>query len=178
MLGNVEIVAHERDNSEYEITDLDHYYEFTGGLARSVQEKRGTKPTMLIVDTTEEEVAVEDIQACIERATRTRVLNPKWLEGMLNHDFHGAQHVKERVENLIGFAATTGKVQSWVFETVADKLVFNETMRRKLQANNKYATVKIGELLIESERRGYWQTDEKKVKTLRELVLEMEGELE
>jgi cobaltochelatase CobN len=178
MFNRLDLISQERDNSEYEITDLDHYYEFVGGLARSVQEKRGEKPTVMIVDTTEEDIVVEDIQISIERATRTRILNPKWLDGMLKHDFHGAQQVKTRVENLIGLAATTGKVGSWVFDSVADRLIFNQEMRRKLEENNRFATVKIGELLIESERRGYWKADESRSKQLRELVLKLEGQLE
>lgn len=178
LLKLVDVVTQERDNSEYEVTDLDHYYEFLGGLSRSVQEKKGERAEILVVDSTEEDVVVEDLKVSIERATRTRLLNPRWIEGMLKHDFHGAKKVKDRVEYLLAFAATTGKVENWVFDEVADKLVFDERTRKKLQQNNPYATMKMCELLLEAEKRGYWNVEEEKLKKLRSIILNMESELE
>jgi cobaltochelatase CobN len=178
ILKSVDIVAQERDNTEYEVTDLDHYYEFLGGLSRTVQDKKGEKAEILVVDTTEEDVMVEDLQVTIERASRTRTLNPKWIDGMLEHDFHGTKKIKDRVEHLLGFAATTGKVENWVFDEVGERLIFDEKMRRRLLENNPYATLKICELLVETERRGYWQIDEARLKELRNIILKMESDIE
>jgi cobaltochelatase CobN len=163
-LKTVDVITQERDGTEYEVTDLDHYYEFLGGLSRTVQDKKGEKAEVLVTDSTEEDVVVEDLKIVIERATRTRTLNPQWIEGMLKHDFHGTKKIKDRIEYLLGLTATTGKVENWIFDEVADKLVFNEEMRKKLQLNNPYAAIKISELLIESERRGYWKAEEEKLK--------------
>lgn len=178
ILKSIDIVTQERDNTEYEVTDLDHYYEFLGGLSRTVKDKKGEETEILVVDTTEEDVVVEDLKFVIERATRTRTLNPQWLEGMLKHDFHGTKKIKDRLENLLGFAATTGKVESWVFNEVADSLIFNEEMRKKLQSNNSYAAMKICELLVESKKRGYWEIDEEKLKDLRDIILGLESDIE
>ena len=178
MLRSIDIVTQERDNTEYEVIDLDHYYEFLGGLSRTVQEKKGQKADTLVIDSTEEEVVVEDLKDSIERAVRTRLLNPVWLEGMLKHDFHGAKKIKDRLEYLLGFAATTAKVENWIFEEVVDKLIFNDEMRKKLFQNNPYATIKISELLIEAEKRGYWKTEKEKLTQLQSIVLKMEGEIE
>ena len=149
-----------------------------GGLSRTVQDKKGEKADVLVIDSTEEDVAVEDLKIAIERATRTRLLNPRWIQGLLKHDFHGAKKIKDRVEYLLGFAATTEKVENWVFDEVADRLVFDEEMGEKLQLNNPYATIKISELLIESERRGYWKVEKEKLRRLRDIILNMEGEVE
>jgi len=178
ILKTIDIVTQERDNTEYEVTDLDHYYEFLGGLSRTVQDKRGEKAEVMVIDSTEEDVVVEDLKIAIERATRTRTLNPLWIEGMLKHEFHGAKKIKDRVEYLLAFAATTGKVENWIFDEVADRLIFNEEMRKRLQANNPYATMRIAELLVEAERRGYWKVEEEKLRSLRNLVLNMESEIE
>lgn len=177
-LKTVDIVTQERDNTEYEVTDLDHYYEFLGGLSRSVQDKKGEKADIQVIDSTEEDVVVEDLKIVIERATRTRTLNPLWIEGMLKHDFHGAKKIKDRVEYLLAFAATTGKVENWIFDEVANRLIFDEEMREKLQQNNPYAALKIGELLIESEKRGYWKAEKEKLKQLQNIILNMEGDIE
>ncbi len=178
VLKSVEAIAQERDNNEYEVTDLDHYYEFMGGLSGSVKRISGREADLMVIDTTEEEVTVEDIKITIERASRTRLFNPAWLDGMLRHDFHGSKKIKDRVEYLMGFAATTGKVESWLFDEVGDRLIFDDAMRQRLQQNNPYAALEIGELLMETERRGYWKADPQKIEKLRNLIAIMEGEVE
>jgi cobaltochelatase CobN len=179
LMSSVDMVTQERDSVEYDITDLDHYYEFLGGLSRAVQDKRdGQRADVLVVDQTEGEPEVSELKTALERGTRSRTLNPRWVEGMLKHDFHGAKKVKDRVEYLLGFAATTGSVDSWVFDEVADRLVLDEDMLEKLQKNNPYAAKQMAETLIESEHRGYWDADEERLKKLRNLVLSMESDVE
>ncbi|GAB6056620.1 hypothetical protein JCM15415_19360 [Methanobacterium movens] len=97
---------------------------------------------------------------------------------MLNHDFHGTKKIKDNVEHLLGFSATTKKVDNWVYDNVADKLIFDEEMRKKLQENNPYATIKMWELLMETQSRGYWEADEEKIKKLKEIVMNLESEVE
>ena len=50
---------------EYELTDLDHYYEFYGGLSKAVENQKGEKPVMLVADTVGEDVKVQDIQEAL-----------------------------------------------------------------------------------------------------------------
>lgn len=149
-----------------------------GGLARTIESARGEKVDILVVDSTEEEVHVEGLSQTIQRASRTRLLNPSWIDGMLKHEFHGAQKVQDSLEYLMGFAATTGQVENWLFDEAADKLLFDEEMRERIQENNPYAAVKMGEILLETERRGYWEADEDKIKELRDLVVNMDAEVE
>ncbi|MEM4525339.1 MAG: cobaltochelatase subunit CobN [Methanothermobacter sp.] len=178
LLARVDIVTQERDNIEYEVTDLDHYYEFLGGLSSSVKALKGEEASIKVIDSTEEEIYVEDLEKTIERAARTRILNPKWLNGMLKHDFHGAKHIKDRIENLLGFSATTQKVENWVYENVADRLILDPQMRKRLLENNPFATIEIGEILLETERRGYWKTSKEKIQKIKEIILSIEYELE
>lgn len=178
LVSQIGVISQERDNTEYEFTDLDHYYEFFGGLARSVKEKRGEYPEQWVVDTTEESLEIEDVEKVIDRATRTRTLNPKWLDGMLSHDFHGAQKVAQRVEYLIGLQATTGKVKEWLFDRAAETLLFDEQMRRRLTENNRYATLELAERMLEAHDRGYWEGSPEKLEKLKSIILDMEAWLE
>ena len=177
LLRLIDMVTQERDNTEYEVTDLDHYYEFLGGLSRTVQEKKGAKAEILVIDSTEEDVVVEDLKLAIERALRTRMLNPKWIEGMLKSNFHGGKKIKDTVEYLLGFAATTGKVENWIFEEIANKFIFDEEIRNRLYENNPYATIKIAELLLESAKRGYWKAEEEKVDRVLSFIVTAEEEI-
>ncbi len=58
-----------------------------GGLSRSLQRMTGRQKDFIVIDSTEEEVEVEDLKASIERASRTRLFNPVWLDGMLKDEF-------------------------------------------------------------------------------------------
>lgn len=177
-LSRIDLVSQVRDSHDREIIDLDHYYEFFGGLSRAVQKERGAAPEMLISDTTGEIVQTEDVQDVIARGARTRLLNPKWTDAMLEHDFHGAQQVADRVENILGLAATTHAVESWIWSEIANLYIFDRKMLENLARNNRYAAAEVTQRLLEAQRRGYWQATEEEKERLREASMEIEGQIE
>jgi len=176
--SKVEVVSQVRDFTDFEITDLDHYYEFSGGLSTAVKKISGKRPEMLISDTTREIIKTEDIKDAIERGVRTRTVNPKWIDAMLEHGYDGALNIEDRVEYILGLAATTEKVANWVWDEVAERIVFNEEVRRKMEEANPWAMEDIMKHLLEAERRGYWETTEEELDRLKNLYLELEGWIE
>ena len=174
----VDIVSQLRSSNEYEITDLDHYFEYFGGLSKSVERARGTKAKMYITDTAGKELYTETVDKSIARGIRTRVLNPKWIDGMLAHETHGAQQISDRFENLMGLAATTGSVDEWIFNELDAKYVEDEVMRRRMTENNPHAYMKILEQMMEYSDRGYWDATEEQLERIRNCYLELENDLE
>jgi cobaltochelatase CobN len=132
----------------------------------------------MISDTTKEVIKTEDVGDVIVRGTRTRLLNPKWIDGMLEHKYHGAQQIADRLENTLGLAATTNAVPNWIWSSIAERFVFDEKMRRRLEENNKFAAVEIMERLFETEKRGYWDATEEEMEKMKRAYLEMEGDVE
>ena len=177
-LKSVEIVSQVRDNNEYEITDLDHYYEFFGGLAKSVEMVRGQKAVMLITDTTGAVPVTETAEKAVAKGIRTRVLNPKWIDGMLAHKYHGAQKIADRFENVMGLAATTGAVEQWIYNDLCAKYAQDGEMRRRMAENNPYAYMDILEQMEEYSRRGYWNADKEQLEAIRQAYLETENRIE
>jgi cobaltochelatase CobN len=177
-LKSVDIVSQIRSNHEYEITDLDHYYEFFGGLAKSVEMAKGRKASMYITDTTGEAIVAEGVEKAIGRGIRTRVLNPKWIDGMLAHKYHGVQKIAERFENVMGLAATTNSVEPWIYDDLHTRYIEDEEMRRRLKENNPHAYLAIIEQMMEYHRRGYWEATEEQLEKLKEVFLELEGDIE
>jgi len=177
-LARVNLVSQVRDTHDREIVDLDHYFEYFGGLSNAVRTARGERPEMLISDTTGEAIQTEDVRDAVTRGVRTRLLNPKWIDGMLKHDFHGAQQVAERLENVLGLAATTHSVDNWIWSSIADRYIFDEEVRERLIENNRFAAVEIAERLLEAEKRGYWDATEEEMEKLRDAYLQMEGDIE
>ena len=44
--------------------------------------------------------------------TRTRALNPKWYEALLEHGYEGVRQIEAHVTNTLGWSATTGQVSA------------------------------------------------------------------
>lgn len=177
-LSDVELVSQVRSDADYEITDLDHYYEFAGGLQRAARTAGSTEVESLILDTTGENVYADTYAESAARGVRTRILNPKWIDGQLRHPFHGGQQIASRMENLVGLAATADCIPSETFSQVDETYVSNPEMRKRMQDNNRYAYLDTMERLMEADRRGYWDATPEQRKELQEVYLETEGEIE
>ncbi|MTW84366.1 magnesium chelatase [Virgibacillus dakarensis] len=173
-----DIVSQLRANHEYEVTDLDDYYNFFGGLAKSIETAKGQSAAIYITDTTQKTPRTEGAKTAINRGVRTRLLNPKWIEGLLDHPYHGVQHIAKHTENLLGLAATTNEVDNWVFSAVHEAYVENAERQKGMRAANPHAYHHLVETLIEISERGYWQPSEAELASLKEAYLEAEGEME
>ncbi len=178
LLSKVEMISQVQDTYEYDITDLDHYYEFFGGFAKAVENIRGEKPQLLTTNTATEAIRTEQAHHAISRGAVTRTLNPKWIDAMLEHEYHGAQKIADRVQYLVGLSATTGAVDQRVWEETAQTLIFDEQMRRRLEENNRFAAQEITRRLFEAEKRNYWTPTEEEAQQLMELLMNYEEDLE
>ena len=178
LLSMVDVVAQVRDTVNYEVTDLDHYYEFLGGLARSVEDVKGEKPLVLVADTTRERVKVEDAASAIRRGVVTRLTNPKWLDSMLESGYNGAAKIADRVEYLLGLAATVGGVEDWMWNLAAQNIVFDEERKERMKAENPWAFMKTISRLLEANKRGYWKAEKETIERLEEEYMATELILE
>ena len=102
------------------------------------------------VRTLSEQVALE---------TRTRMLNPKWYEGMLEHGYEGVRQIEAHVTNTMGWSATTGQVQPWVYQKLTETFVLDASMRERLSRLNPTASAKVARRLIEASERRFWSPD-------------------
>ena len=167
-----------RSSRDYEMTDLDHFYEFFGGLSRSVESRGGKKPAMLVSDTYQGRVRTEKIEEAVRRGAWTRLLNPVWIEGVLKDPYGGSGEIADRLENLLGLSATTGAVDNEIYTAACDKILLNEDIRHRIRESNPYALLEMIERLFETQSRGYWDVDDERLEKLKELYMELEGEIE
>ena len=177
-LKRVDLVSQVRSSSDYTITDLDHYYEFFGGLAKSVETVKGVPPVMLFTDSSTEVIYTDDAKKAIGLGVRTRLLNPEYIDGMLKHKVHGAQQIGNQVTNLIGLAATTASVESWIFDDIKHTFLDNQDIYERLKENNRFAALDIIKRLLEAQKRDYWDADEKTLEELTDMYMELEGDIE
>jgi magnesium chelatase subunit H len=106
------------------------------------------------------------------------MLNPKWYEGMLEHGYEGVRQIETHVTNTMGWSATTGEVEPWVYQQLAQTYILDPQMRERLAALNPTASAKVANRLIEAHERQYWQPDEATLAALRHAGDELEDRLE
>ena len=122
-----------------------------------------------VVRTLNEQVALE---------TRTRMLNPKWHESMLQHGYEGVRQIEAHLTNTMGWSATTGQVQPWVYQQLAQTFMLDPAMRERLAQLNPTASAKVAHRLLEASRRQYWQPDAETMSALQKAGEELEDRLE
>jgi len=140
--------------------------------------KGGKTPPVYIGDQTKGDGAVRSLREQVSLETRTRMLNPKWYEGMLEHGYEGVRQIEVHVTNTMGWSATTGQVQPWVYKQLTETFLLDPAMRERLAKLNPTASARMANRLIEASDRNYWQPDADTLEALRRASDELEDRLE
>ncbi|MCH7543039.1 MAG: cobaltochelatase subunit CobN, partial [Proteobacteria bacterium] len=93
----------------------------------------------------------------IARVVRARVVNPKWIGGVMRHGYKGAFEMAATVDYLFAFAATAKAVKDHHFDAVFDAYIQDDKVRAFLKDNNPAALADIGARLLEAQERGLWR---------------------
>ena len=157
-LGQVEAVVQNQDNREHDLLDSDDYYQFEGGAAAAVEMLQGTKRPVYHNDHSRpERPVIRTLEDEIGRVVRSRVVNPKWIEGVKRHGYKGAFEIAATVDYLFAFAATTGAVRDHHFDLVAAAILEDDATRDFIEAVNAPALADIADRLCEAIDRGLWR---------------------
>ena len=126
MLANVDLAYQNLDSVELGVTSIDHYFDSLGGMGRAAARARGGRVAPIYIsDQTRGDGKVRSLGEQVALETRTRVLNPKWYEGMLQHGYEGVRQIEAHVTNTVGWSATTGQVDPWVYERITQTFVLD-----------------------------------------------------
>ena len=140
--------------------------------------KGGIGAPVYIADHTQGTGTIRTLAEQVSLETRTRTLNPKWFEGMLAHGYEGVRQIEAHVTNTMGWSATTGEVQPWVYQHITQTFILDPAMRERLAKLNPTASTKVANRLLEASERKYWQPDEQMLAALRAAGEELEDRLE
>jgi magnesium chelatase subunit H len=178
-LANVQLTYQNLDSLELGVTTVDNYFDTLGGITQAVKRARGGEtPPVYIGDQTKGDGAVRSLKEQVALETRTRMLNPKWYEGMLESGYEGVRQIEVHVTNAMGWSATTGQVQPWVYEKLSETFMLDPAMRERLAKLNPTASARVASRLLEASDRKYWQPDPEVLKALRQASEELEDRLE
>lgn len=166
------------DSSEVGITDVDHYFEYLGGFTSVVERTRGRRPTALVADTTTARAKVRTLEATIRLEARTKLLNPKWFEGMLGHGYQGVEEIRKRLDYTFGFSATAEAVDGWVYRSVYSTYVADVEVSERMRRLNVHAYAGLVRRLTEANDRGFWDAETEERRTMDQLSEDLEDQLE
>jgi cobaltochelatase CobN len=179
-LKEMQIVLHNQDNREHDILDSDDYYQFQGGLTVAVRSVTGQNPQTYFGDNSlPEKPKVRQLREEIAKVYRSRVINPKWIAGVMRHGYKGAFEIAATVDYLFAYDATANCVEDYMYEGVANAYIFDEKVQDFIQQKNPWALRDMAERLLEAKERGLWQNaPDSMISGLRNMVLEAEGIIE
>ncbi|MES2989972.1 MAG: magnesium chelatase subunit H [Pseudomonadota bacterium] len=188
VLAGVQLAYQNLDSVELGVTTIDTYFDTLGGISRAVQRAKSQRDgagaavaPVYIGDQTRDANGGGTVRTLTEQValeTRTRMLNPKWYEGMLKHGYEGVRQIEVHVTNTMGWSATTGLVQPWVYEQLSETFMLDPEMRDRLAKLNPTASARVANRLLEASDRKFWNPDATMLAALRRAGEELEDRLE
>ncbi len=156
-IRHVEAIVQNQDNREHDLLDSDDYYQFEGGAFAAVASLQGRERPVYHNDLSRpERPVIRTLEEEISRVVRSRVVNPKWIKGVMRHGYKGAFEIAATIDYLFAFAATTGAVRNHHFDLVYDACLDDDQVRGFLSEHNQPALREIAERLNEALDRNLW----------------------
>lgn len=178
VMKTADVTFQNLDSAEISLTDVSHYFDSDPtNLIKGLRDD-GKAPTSYIADTTTANAQVRSLSETIRLDSRTKLLNPKWYEGMLNSGYEGVREVAKRLNFTLGWSATSGQVDNFVYEEANETFINDPEMRKRLMELNPHSFRRIVGTLLEVHGRGYWETSDANIEQLQELYQEVEDRIE
>ncbi|KER09684.1 MAG: hypothetical protein HY22_10090 [[Candidatus Thermochlorobacteriaceae] bacterium GBChlB] len=178
LMAKVDRISQEIDSVEYGLTDHQHYFAESGAMRQAIAKRGGKQVQVNYIESYTADTSVRSLESTLRLEARTKLLNPKWHEGMLKHGQSGAAEISARFTYLLGWSATTKAVDKWVFDEATKTFVLDKHMRERLQQLNPEALKNIAGRLLEAAGRGLWQADTDTLTQLRDIYADLEDRLE
>ncbi len=178
-LKNVDLAYQNLESVELGVTTVDHYFDTLGGIASAVKRAKGGGDTPVYIgDQTRGNAKVRTLKDQVELESRSRSLNPKFYEPLLNHGHEGVRQIEAHITNTVGWSATTGVVDPWVYQKFSETFVLDEEMRQRLADLNPQASMRMANRLLEASDRDYWTPDAETLAALQDAADAIEDQLE
>ncbi len=178
VMKTADVTFQNLDSSEISLTDVSHYFDSDPtNLIKNLRDD-GKAPNSYIADTTTANAQVRSLSETIRLDSRTKLLNPKWYEGMLKSGYEGVREVSNRLNYTLGWSATSGQVDNFVYEESNETFINDPEMRKRLMELNPHSFRRIVGTLLEVNGRGYWDTSEENIQQLKDLYQEVEDKIE
>ncbi|PNH11098.1 Magnesium-chelatase subunit ChlH, chloroplastic [Tetrabaena socialis] len=177
-MKTVDVTFQNLDSSEISLTDVSHYFDSDPTKLVASLRNDGRSPNAYIADTTTANAQVRTLGETVRLDARTKLLNPKWYEGMLGSGYEGVREIQKRLTNTMGWSATSGMVDNWVYDEANSTFIEDPAMAERLMATNPNSFRKLVATFLEANGRGYWDAKPEQLERLRQLYMDVEDKIE
>jgi cobaltochelatase CobN len=178
-LSKLSLTVKNDSSREYDILSCDDWYDFHGGMINAAKTLSGKTPRSYCGDSSDpERLKIRNTAEETCHVFRSRLLNPKFIEGLKKQGYQGAAELSRATDFVLGWDATVEVVEDWMWENLANKYVLDKDMQKWLEEVNPYALQNMTERLLEAIERGLWKASEEMKKELQQLYLQIEGLIE
>lgn len=178
-LASVGMTIKNESTVETDMLSSDDYFSYHGGLIACVKSNSGNMPIAITGHSDDpERPCVRDTAKETARIMRSRVLNPKWLEGLKRHGFKGAQEISKSIDSFFGWDASAEVAEDWMYEQIASDFLFDQDTKEWIEKVNPGVLHDVAGKLLEANKRGMWSAKEETRSKLQNLYLDTEGLLE
>ncbi len=178
-LSDISLVIKNEDSREYDLFSSDDFNAYFGGFVAAVKAVSGSYPRAYSGDASDpERVKYRSLQQETKHIFRSKILNPKWMEGLMRHGYKGAGDLSRAVDISFHWDATSDVIEDWMYDALSEKYALDEKMQKWFKEVNPYALQNITERLLEAANRGMWNVSEEMKKRLEDTYLDIEGDIE
>ena len=173
------VAVKNESSREFDLLDGDDFYNYFGGMVAAITTHSGSQKPAYIPSTADvDHIETLTLHEEMSRVMRAKIDNPKWVEGLKKHGYRGASQISGMVDYAFGWDATTGVVDEWMYDSIAERYAFDEQTAFWMREVNPWALHNVAERLLEAHQRGMWNASDDKVGKLRDICLEMEAVME
>jgi cobaltochelatase CobN len=171
-LSGTDAAVFSRSSNLRGLLDLDHPFEYLGGISLAVRSIDGASPQLYISNMRDPQRAkLETAERFMANELRAVYQHPRWMAEMQKEGYSGTLKMLDVVNNFWGWQAMDRNVvrdDQWQeFHEAYVKDRFKLGMREWFDKANPTALAQITERMLEAIRKDYWKTDDQ---TKRELV--------
>ena len=167
-------------DKELDSLDIDDVYGYLGGL-NAFTRAYGVKGDVMSVigdGSDPDNVRVRKTDEELKFLFRTKVLNPKYLDGLKRHGFRGVGEISKLTEYIFGWDATSDVIDDWMYDSLTEQYLLDEKTREWMRDENPYALMEMVNRLQEAIDRGMWDASDDMKQKLRDILLETEERIE
>ena len=176
---SMDVTVKNHEDREFDLLDIDDDYGYLGGMNSVIREYADRKPLSIMGDSSDpQRLRTRTLEEESKFVFRSRVLNPKWLEGLKQHGYRGAMELSYLTEYVLGWDATSDIIEPWMYESLTEHFLLDEENRKWIEESNPYALREMASRLLEAIERGLWDASEEMREKLSQIFLDAESVLE
>lgn len=178
-LSKVDLTVKNEPTEDIDILESDDFYTYHGGLIAAIATVKDEPVNSYVGKSSDLDfIKTDDLDREVSRIMRSRILNPKWVKGLMEHGYKGALDLSKNIDIVFGWDSTTSIIEDWMYDEITENFIENKEVKEWIEEENYNALYNITERLLEANKRGQWKASKDKLASLQKIYMNMEGRLE